>query len=62
MIEMHKLTAVQEAELRRLQTAYPYRIVFAALKGEECQCWAVPSRRKLNALLRQGWTIVEVQR
>lgn len=54
-----ELTEAQTAELRRLKSFYPYRIIYGA-KNPQTGEWiasAVPTMRIPNKLLREGWQV-----
>lgn len=47
----------QEQELRSLKRAFPFRIVYGALKNGEFRTGAVYTKHAPNRLARSGWTV-----
>lgn len=52
-----ELTPEQTAEMQRIKSYFPYRIVYGAVKDGEWQCGAVTTKREPNRLAREGWTV-----
>ena len=61
----YQLTDAQTAEMRRLRSYFPYRIVYGAWNSQKREWFAsaVDSMRIPNKMQREGWTvfILEVQ-
>lgn len=53
------LTPEQHAELSRLKSHFPFRIVYGAINPatNEWQCGAVTTKRAPNDLARKGWQV-----
>jgi hypothetical protein len=44
-------------EMKRLRMYFPFRIIFGAVRGTECDCRAVVDMRVPNKLARAGWHV-----
>ena len=51
------LNESQMAEVKRMKACFPFRIVYAAIKGDEFRCAAVATKRIPNQLARDGWQV-----
>ena len=53
------ITLPQQDEMKRLKSYFPFRIVYGAVNHAtgEFICAAVSDKRKINQLLRKGFTV-----
>jgi len=58
------LTPAQIAELARLKSYFPFRIIFGAVSpdGATFDAYAMKDRRVMNKLIRTGWTVYGITR
>ncbi len=55
---MREFTDAQLAEMQRLKSYFPYRIIYGAFSPDgEFEAGAQKDRRRINKLLREGWQV-----
>jgi hypothetical protein len=55
------MTPEQTAELQRLKSYFPFRIVWGAVLGEQFVCGANVTMRQANDYARKGWAVYVAQ-
>jgi len=59
-----ELTAKQASDYEKLRGYYPYRMFFLVdlPGGAEPEIWAMRDRRAINAAIRKGATVLQIER